>query len=80
MIQLAAYRSEQEAMAQYQQLKSRHGNLLGNLPPSVQQTNLGASGTFYRLGMGPMSSKQAATDLCNKLIAAGERDCLVRRR
>ena len=80
VIQLAAYRSEQEAMAQYQQLKSRHGNLLGNLPPSVQQTNLGASGTFYRLGMGPMSSKQAATDLCNKLIAAGERDCLVRRR
>jgi cell division protein FtsN len=80
VIQLAAYRSEQEAMAQYQQLKSRHGNLLGNLPPSVQQTNLGASGTFYRLGMGPMNSKQAATDLCNKLIAAGERDCLVRRR
>jgi len=27
-----------------------------------------------------MSSKQAATELCNKLIAAGERDCLVRRR
>jgi hypothetical protein len=80
VIQLAAYRSEQEAMAQYQQLKSRHGNLLGNLPPSVQQTNLGASGTFYRLGMGPMTSKRAATDLCNKLIAAGERDCLVRRR
>ena len=80
VIQLAAYRSEQEAMNQYQQLRSRHGNLLGNLPPAVQQTNLGASGTFYRLGMGPVQSKQAATELCNKLIAAGERDCLVRRR
>jgi cell division septation protein DedD len=80
VIQLAAYRSEQEAMAQYQQLKARHGTLLGNLPPSVQQTNLGASGTFYRLGMGPVNSKITATDLCNKLIAAGERDCLVRRR
>jgi hypothetical protein len=80
VVQLAAYRSEQEAMGQYQQLKARHGNLVGNLPPAVQQTNLGASGTFYRLGMGPMSSKQAATELCNKLIAAGERDCLVRRR
>ena len=80
VIQLAAYRSEQEAMTQYQQLKSRHSNLVGNLPPAVQQTNLGASGTFYRLGMGPMQSKQAATELCNKLIAAGERDCLVRRR
>ena len=80
VVQLEAYRSEQEAMGQYQQLRSRHGNLVGNLPPAVQQTNLGASGTFYRLGMGPMSSKQAATELCNKLIAAGERDCLVRRR
>lgn len=80
VVQLAAYRSEQEALGQFQQLRSRHGNLIGNLPPAVQQTNLGASGTFYRLGMGPMSSKRAATELCNKLIAAGERDCLVRRR
>ncbi len=80
VVQLAAYRSEQEALGQFQQLRSRHGNIIGNLPPAVQQTNLGASGTFYRLGMGPMSSKQAATELCNKLIAAGERDCLVRRR
>ena len=80
VVQLAAYRSEQEALGQYQQLRSRHGNIIGNLPPSVQQTNLGASGTFYRLGMGPLASKQAATELCNKLISAGERDCLVRRR
>ncbi|WP_337660434.1 SPOR domain-containing protein [Anderseniella sp. Alg231-50] len=80
VVQLAAYRSEQEALGQFQQLRSRHGNIIGNLPPAVQQTNLGASGIFYRLGMGPMSSKQAATELCNKLIAAGERDCLVRRR
>jgi cell division septation protein DedD len=80
VIQLAAYRSEQEAMNQYQQIRSKHANLVGNLPPAVQQTNLGASGTFYRLGMGPLQSKQAATELCNKLIAAGERDCLVRRR
>jgi hypothetical protein len=34
VIQLAAYRSEQEAMAQYQQLKSRHGNLAGQ--PAAQ--------------------------------------------
>jgi len=80
VVQLAAYRSEQEALGQYQQLRSRHGNIIGDLPPSVQQTNLGASGTFYRLGMGPMASKSAATELCNKLISAGERDCLVRRR
>jgi len=80
VVQLAAYRSEQEALGQYQQLRSRHRNIIGDLPPAVQQTNLGASGTFYRLGMGPMSSKRAATEMCNKLIAAGERDCLVRRR
>ncbi len=59
---------------------SRHSNLLSSVPPAVQKTILGASGTFYRLGMGPFQSKQAATELCNKLTAAGERDCLVRRR
>ena len=80
VVQLAAYRSEQEALGQYQQLRARHRNIIGDLPPAVQQTNLGASGTFYRLGMGPMASKQQATEMCNKLIAAGERDCLVRRR
>ncbi len=80
VVQLAAYRSEQEALGQYQQLRARHRNIIGDLPPAVQQTNLGASGIFYRLGMGPVASKQAATEMCNKLIAAGERDCLVRRR
>jgi cell division protein FtsN len=32
----------------------------------------------YRLGVGPLPSRAEASKLCSNLIAAGERDCLVR--
>jgi cell division protein FtsN len=57
----------------------RHPNLVGNLKSRVQQASLGQSGTFYRLGLGPIADRNAATRLCDQLIAAGEKDCLVRR-
>jgi cell division protein FtsN len=78
-VQLASYRSQAEAQSEYQRLKARHGGLLGDLPPSIQKAELGAAGTYYRLGVGPLSTKQSASNLCNSLIAAGEKDCLVRR-
>ncbi len=79
MIQLASFRSLQEAQAEYQRLRTRHSNLIGNLQSQIQQSDLGASGKFYRLRVGPMQSKTTATRLCNSLISAGEKDCIVRR-
>ncbi|MGE3876029.1 MAG: SPOR domain-containing protein [Parvibaculaceae bacterium] len=75
--QLSSFRSEAEAMAEYDRLRSKHGGVLAGLSPRVVKANV-AGGSRYRLGVGPLASRSAASKLCNSLIAAGERDCLVR--
>ncbi len=79
VVQLASYRSQADALREYQRIRARHARLLGGLSPRIQKKNLGAAGTFYRLGVGPLPSRAQASKLCNALIASGERDCLVRR-
>jgi sporulation related protein len=79
VVQLASFRSEAEAAGEFRRLQSRHPQLVGTLQQRIQRADLGASGTFYRLGVGPLGSKDQASRLCNSLIAAGEKDCLVRR-
>ncbi|HUE46098.1 MAG TPA: SPOR domain-containing protein [Aestuariivirgaceae bacterium] len=78
LVQLASFRSEAEALSAYQQLAQRHPQLVGNLGSRVREASLGQTGSFWRLGVGPLSNRTEATRLCNALIAAGEKDCLVR--
>ncbi len=80
LVQLAAYRSRDDALRAYRRLQARHGALLGGMGPRIERKDLGAAGTFYRLAVGPLPSRTAARKLCNALIARGEKDCLVRRR
>ncbi len=80
VVQLAAYRSQEDALRAYQRIRARHGGLLGGLSPVIQKKDLGAAGVFYRLAVGPLASRDQARRLCNALIARGEKDCLVRRR
>ena len=80
LIQTASFSSEAEAQASFQQLQARHPNLLGTYSPLIQQANLGDRGTYYRLRIGPIETRSQASQLCNSLIAAGERDCVVRDR
>ena len=75
--QLASFRSEAEALAEYDRLLSRHGSLLSGLAPRVTKAFVTGSHR-YRLGVGPLASRAEASKLCSNLIAAGERDCLVR--
>jgi cell division protein FtsN len=79
-IQLASYKSESEALAGYEELRLQHGDLVGSLTPNVQKADLGANGTFYRLHLGSFSTKEAAKKACSSLLAAGERDCIVKSR
>jgi cell division protein FtsN len=58
-------------------LRSRYPDVVGSLPSRISQTSAGGS-TRYRLGIGPLSSRDQATRVCNSLFSAGERDCLVR--
>ena len=75
--QLASFRSEAEAMAEYDRLRAKHGGVLNGLSPRVVKATV-AGASRYRLAVGPMASRDAASKVCNSLIAAGERDCLVR--
>jgi hypothetical protein len=76
--QLASYRSEAEALAEFDRLRARHPDILGGMSSRV--TKGSAAGiTRYRLGVGPLSDKAAADSICNRLLAAGERDCLAKR-
>lgn len=80
VLQLSSFKSEVEAKAEYDKLRQQHGNVIAGLNPEIQKTDLGSRGTFYRLFLGTVGSKPAATTLCNTLLGSGERDCLVKAR
>lgn len=79
LIQLASFRTPQDANNEFARLKQNFPRLLNNLSPYIQEADLGARGKFYRLRIGPVASQDSAAQLCNSLIASGVSDCLVRR-
>jgi hypothetical protein len=80
VIQLASHKTEADALADYNRLRQQHGASLGQLNYAVQKTKLNTGATFYQLHLGSFPSRQAARDMCSSLLAAGERDCLVKSR
>jgi len=67
-VQIASYRSEQEASAGWQTLTAEQAGLLGNLPHAVAKADLGAEkGVFYRLQAGSFSDRNEAKALCSDL-------------
>jgi hypothetical protein len=77
VVQLASYRTQQEAQAEFDRLRQRHGSLVENYSSFIEKADLGASGIYYRLRIGPIEERGTASQLCNSLISAGERDCFV---
>jgi len=67
-IQLAASRSEDAVKSEWDRLRRRHVDLLGDLRLQVMRIDLGATkGVFYRLRAGPLADEGAATTLCERL-------------
>ncbi len=79
VLQLSSFRSREGATAEYRRLMSRHSNILSGLQPQIREADLGASGKFYKLRLGSLANRSQAARLCNSLITAGEKDCLVRK-
>jgi cell division protein FtsN len=52
--------------------------VLGNMEPNIQEADLGAKGTYYRVRVGPWASRGEAVQVCERLRAAGG-DCIVTR-
>lgn len=80
VVQLASYKDQTSALAGFQDLRARHPSLLGRFQPLISKKTVGAFGTFYRLQVGPIANQQAGSKICASLLAAGEKDCLVKQR
>ena len=76
LVQLAAAKSEEGAMAEWNRIKAKHAALVGTLSPSVVRADLGERGVFFRLRAGMLPDKAAADALCAALTAEGNA-CLV---
>lgn len=76
--QLASFRSQGEAQAEYGRLKAKYPGIIGGLEPSISTATVAGS-TRYRLGLGPMAAREDASKICGSLLASGERDCIVRK-
>ncbi len=70
LLQIGSYKSQAEADAAWTAYKAKHASMLAGLSPDVQQADLGAKGTWYRLRI-VTGSKDAAAALCTKLKADG---------
>jgi hypothetical protein len=76
LIQLAAAKSEEGALAEWTRIKTKHAALVGTLSPTVVRADLGERGIFFRLRAGTLPDKAAADALCAALTAQGDA-CLV---
>jgi len=69
LLQIGAYKSEDEAMGAWKTYRAKHGALLAGFTPDVQRADLGGKGVWYRLRVAAFADKDAATALCDKLKA-----------
>jgi len=76
-VQLVAARSAEAARGEWDRLRRKNLDLLGDLGLTVTKVDLGAAkGIFYRLRVGPLAGEKEARALC-KALAARKVGCLV---
>jgi cell division protein FtsN len=75
VVQIGAYETDALAAGAWQDVKSRNTDLLSGLKPDIKMVTVNGK-TWYRLRVGPFTTRDAATDLCAALKTRG-RDCLV---
>ncbi len=67
LVQVASYPSEADAQASFAELKRKNGALLSGFSANVKRVDLGAKGVWYRLRVGPLSDKDAAAALADRI-------------
>lgn len=75
MLQIGAYKSQEEADAAWKTFKTKHP-VAGSYSEDVRRADLGGKGIWYRLRMGSFVDKSAAAAFCEKLKAEGG-SCLI---
>jgi cell division septation protein DedD len=71
VLQIGAYKSDEEASAAWRTYHAKHASLLSGYSEDVKKVDLGEKGTWYRLRVGSFMDKDAAKGLCAKLTAEG---------
>jgi hypothetical protein len=77
VVQVGSKQNQTEALATFADMQQKYPTLLASYRPMVQKADLGAKGVWYRLRIGPIVDKAAATKLCTQLKSQGHPDCLV---
>jgi SPOR domain len=77
VVQVGSKQNQTEALATFADMQQKYPTLLASYRPMVQKADLGAKGVWYRLRIGPIIDKSAATKLCGQLKSQGHPDCLV---
>ena len=76
-IQLAAARTPESAQSEWDRMRRKHLDLLGDLGLTVTKADLGPKkGVFYRLRVGPLANEASARTLCKEL-SKRKMGCLV---
>ncbi|MES2906086.1 MAG: SPOR domain-containing protein [Pseudomonadota bacterium] len=76
VVQISSQRSDAAARSSFTAMQQRFPAVLGSYQPSIKPVALGDKGTYYRVRVGPLASRDDATALCGRLKAAGG-DCVV---
>jgi cell division protein FtsN len=71
VLQIGAYKSQAEADTAWKTYQGRHAALLNGFSQNVQQADLGAKGTWYRLRIAGFANREGAVALCERLKADG---------
>ena len=76
LVQVAAFRSENAAEAEWRKSAAEHPDLYRGAGKRIQRADLGAKGVFYRLRIGAFAEKSEAMAFCDALKATGD-NCIV---
>jgi cell division septation protein DedD len=76
VVQVSSQKSQDSARASFSSLQARFPQVLTGYQPSIKAVTLGGHGTYYRVRVGPLASRDKASALCGRLKAAGG-DCIV---
>lgn len=76
LIQLAAARTQEGAETEWEKLRGKNQDLLGNLRLFVTKADLGTKGVYYRLRAGPIADESGAREICSQL-AKRQVGCLI---
>ncbi len=76
VVQIASARSDSEARSTFAALQRRFPDVLSGRTANIRAVELDGRGTFHRVRVGPLASRDDATALCQRLRQAGG-DCVV---